>query len=408
MRRTRHQYDAIVVGARVAGAATAMLLARAGLNVLVVDRTAAGSDTLSTHALMRSGVLQLARWGLLPAVQAAGTPPVTRTVFDYGARETAVTLGESAGVSALYAPRRTVLDPILVDAAAAAGATVLFGISVGELRRDLGGRVCGIVARDRLGRQVVATAPVVIGADGLWSTVAEAVDAPVLATGRHASAVWSTYVSGLPDEGYRWSYAPGAGAGFIPTNDGLTCIFVGGPAGGFAVPSRNRRWEALLDTAATAVPIAGERLRAATPVEPVRGWPGIPSRRRRSHGPGWALVGDAGYYKDPLGTHGMSQALRDAELLADAVVGSVVDAGGDPVAQDTALAAYEARRDAMAFELFAATDALASYAWDLDGVEVLLRRLAVAMKDEVAAMVHRRTHGKAHGTVDGAAAPVAR
>jgi 2-polyprenyl-6-methoxyphenol hydroxylase-like FAD-dependent oxidoreductase len=385
MRAHTSHYDAIVVGARVAGAATAMLLARAGLDVLVVDRAAAGSDTLSTHALMRTGVRQLTQWGLLPAVQAAGTPPVTRAVFDYGRDQHAVAIRESAGVSALYAPRRHVLDPILVDAAAAAGVTVRFGVSVAELRRDLTGRVCGVVARDRAGRQLVATAPVVIGADGLWSTVAEAVDAPVLATGRNASACWCTYVAGLPDEGYRWFYAPGAAAGYIPTNDGLTCVFAGGPADRFHVPPRDGRWDALLDAFTAAAPAAAEQLRAATPAEPVRGWPGVPSRRRRSHGPGWALVGDAGYYKDPLGIHGMSQALRDAELLAEAVV----SAGDDPAALDTAMAGYEARRDALSAELFEATDALASYRWDVDQVTVLLRRLSAAMNAEVDATVDR-------------------
>src|SRR5206468_10109150 len=76
---TRH--DVVVVGARAAGAATAMLLAGAGLDVLVVDRSRYGADTLSTHALMRAGVAQLHRWGLLDAVVRAGTPPVRATTF---------------------------------------------------------------------------------------------------------------------------------------------------------------------------------------------------------------------------------------------------------------------------------------------------------------------------------------
>ena len=382
MPATTDRYDAIVVGARCAGAATAMLLARSGLDVLVVDRAPGATDTLSTHALMRLGVAQLARWDLLPAVQAAGTPPVTRTVFDYGTHETTISIKPAAGVSALYAPRRTVLDRILVEAAAAAGAQLRFGITVKGVRRDHTGRVSGIEATDRAGRRVVATAPLVIGADGVWSTVADALGAAVTEQGGHGGAVWCTYVTGLPHDGYRWFYRPGAAAGYIPTNDDATCVFAGMPADRFRVPPRADRWTALLDSFAMAAPTALDELRAATPVEPVRGWPGLPTRRRRAHGPGWALVGDAGYYKDPLGTHGITQALRDAQLLADAVV----PAAGLPSALDHALAGYEATRDALSAELFAATDALASYAWDVDEVTRLLRRLSSAMSAEVDVM----------------------
>ena len=117
---TRH--DVVVVGARAAGAATAMLLARAGLDVLVVDRGRYGADTLSTHAILRGGVLQLHRWGLLDEIVAAGTPAIRRTTFHYATDQVSVTVKPSHGIDALYAPRRTVLDPILVDAATAAAA----------------------------------------------------------------------------------------------------------------------------------------------------------------------------------------------------------------------------------------------------------------------------------------------
>lgn len=143
--RTASPYDVVVVGARPAGAATAMVLARAGLRVLVVDRSRYGADTLSTHALLRGGVLQLARWGLLNEVIAAGTPPVQRSVFHYGEERIEVPIRPAAGVDALYAPRRTVLDPILVDAARDAGAEVRFGLTVTGLCRDGTGRVTGVV-----------------------------------------------------------------------------------------------------------------------------------------------------------------------------------------------------------------------------------------------------------------------
>ncbi|WP_214110229.1 FAD-dependent oxidoreductase [Acrocarpospora catenulata] len=375
-----HRYDAIVVGARCAGAATAMLLARAGLRVLLADRAAPGTDTLSTHALMRGGVLQLTRWGLLDGVVAAGTPAITRTSFDYGCQATTVTIRASAGVSALYAPRRTVLDPLLAEAAEQAGAEVAFGFAVTGVHRDGQGRVCGVTGRDGLGRSRHAYAPLVIGADGLSSTVAEAVGATVTGRGRHASAFWLTYVTGPSNQGYRWFYRPGASFGLIPTNDGATCVFGGLPAAGFRAPARGARWQALLDMFTGAgLDETADELRSAAPVSPVRGWPGVPNTRRAACGPGWALVGDAGYYKDPIGTHGITQALRDAQILADAVVAGYGGAG--PVAD--ALARYERLRDGLSAGLFAATDAVAAHDWDLDTLQELLRRLSSEMSREV-------------------------
>src|SRR5262249_46031345 len=130
------EYDAVVVGARAAGATTAMLLAREGRRVLVVDRGGYGSDTLSTHALMRAGVLHLARWGLLGRIQASGAPLVSRTVFHYDDEVVDVPIAPRGNVPGLYAPRRTVLDPVLVDAAVAAGADVRYRVRLADLVRD--------------------------------------------------------------------------------------------------------------------------------------------------------------------------------------------------------------------------------------------------------------------------------
>jgi len=246
------RWDVVVVGARVAGAATALLLARSGLRVLCLERARPGSDTVSTHALMRAGVLQLRRWGLLDAVVATGTPAIRRTVFHYGTESVPVTPRPAFGVDALRAPRRTVLDSLLADAAAGAGATVRFGTAVTALCRDAGGRVTGVVTRDRRGRVRTERAGVVIGADGRDSLVAGAVGAEVLVAGRASSAFVYGYWADLPSDGYEWFYRPGSSAGTIPTNDGLTCVFVcappaamdrlvaaGGPGG--AVPRRRRR-----------------------------------------------------------------------------------------------------------------------------------------------------------------------
>ena len=243
-------YDVVVVGARAAGAATARLLARSGLSVLLVDRGRYGTDTLSTHALMRGGVLQLHRWGLLDQVIAAGTPPVRQATFRYDGQAVAVSVKPSHGVDALYAPRRTVLDPILVEAAEDAGAEVRFGVAVGDVERDQSGRVAGVVGRVRDGAEFRARARVVVGADGVRSTIAERVAAPVERVGTGISATTYGYWPGLDVAGYQWNFKADAASGVIPTNDGLACVFAsatprrigrGGAAALLAGPRGDRR-----------------------------------------------------------------------------------------------------------------------------------------------------------------------
>jgi 2-polyprenyl-6-methoxyphenol hydroxylase-like FAD-dependent oxidoreductase len=183
----RH-YDALVVGARCAGAATAMLLARRGLRVLAVDRGAPGTETLSTHALMRGGVLQLSRWGLLGRIAARGTPPIRRTSFHYGEEEVAIALRPGDGVDALYAPRRSVLDGVLADAAVEAGAELRHGATLLGLLTGPGDRVTGGLVMDAEGELHQVSAGIVVGADGIGSAVARLAAAPVLREARHATA----------------------------------------------------------------------------------------------------------------------------------------------------------------------------------------------------------------------------
>lgn len=380
----------IVVGGRVAGAATAMLLARAGMRVLCLERTRLGSDTLSTHALMRAGVLQLSRWGLLDAVAAAGVPPVHRVVFHYGHDSTTVTMRPGAGVDALYAPRRTFLDALLARSAAAAGARVEHGATVTSLLRGADGAVTGVSVRRRDGVRE-EHAPLVVGADGLRSLVAAEVGAAVRWQGRTAADSTYGYLA-VPTAGYEWYYDEGCGGGLIPTNDGLTCVFAGaaGGSGGGAAARTTRR-------AARSATSAGDEPWAGAPVPPalaerIAGLPvagrlrrvhGVPGFLRSAAGPGWALVGDAGAWKDPMSTHGMTDALRDAELLARAVLA----APGPGVQQRESLAAYEATRDRLTLPLLEATEPLAGFRWDLEEVQGLLRGLAAAMADEVDALL---------------------
>ncbi len=377
--------DVVVVGARAAGAPTAMLLARAGLRVTLLDRGRHGSDTVSTHGLMRGGVLQLSRWGLLDEIVAAGTPPVRRTTFHYVDDEPVrISLRSSPGVDALYAPRRHLLDRVLVDAAARAGARVRHRTAVSGLLRDGAGRVRGVRA-DGPGGGVEIPARLVIGADGIGSRVAREVAAPVRHRGRAGSAVRYAYVAGVPDQGYEWAYGDGAAAGVIPTNDGLACVFVATAPDRMRALGRSGPPDTVMGRLlADAAPALAGRVDLAGRVGPVRGWGGVRGFVRRSWGPGWALVGDAAYFKDPISTHGLTDALRDADLLAEAVLEVLA---GTPEAD--ALGHYEATRDRLSGQLFAASDAIAAYDWRGSEVQPLLRRLNAAMADEIELLEQR-------------------
>ena len=314
------RYDALIVGARAAGAATALLLARAGARVLVVERDAPGTDTLSTHALMRGGVMQLARWGLLDRVIAAGTPPV---------RDDALRLRRRAdhGRDQAAPGDRRALQPAAHGARPDPRRRRHRSRRHRPLRRLVHGRAA---RRRRPGRRARSSAPptawrrsragIVIGADGRRSRVARAVAAPLRHAGVHAAASVYAYVAGIADRGNRWHYAPGAAAGVIPTNDGLHVVFASVPPARFRAPMRGdlaaglARALAEVD-AGLAAEVAAGRL-ASRPLA----FAGEPGWLRAAHGPGWALVGDAGYFKDPITAHGLTDALRDAELLATAVL----------------------------------------------------------------------------------------
>jgi flavin-dependent dehydrogenase len=354
----RSRYDAIVVGARCAGAATAMLLARRGMKVLAVERSRYGSDTLSTHALMRGGVLQLHRFGLLPAVAAAGTPPIRVTTFHYGDEQITVPIKPRNGVDALYAPRRTVLDAILADGAREAGVDVLHGVRVTDLMYSDEGRVVGAILEEHGVGSVPVGSGIVIGADGVDSSVARLAGSEPYRLGRNACGFVYGYWSGLDVGGSHWYYRPGVSAGAIPTNDGLTVVFV-------AVP-RERFWsEVRLDLETgyqrallEAAPALSASLAKAARAGGLRGFAGEMGFFRRSFGPGWALVGDAGYFRDPITAHGITDALRDAEILARAVAAD----------SDRALEEYQASRDELASGLFQASDDIAGFGWDLETV----------------------------------------
>jgi flavin-dependent dehydrogenase len=363
-------YDAVVVGGRVAGASTALLLARAGHGVAVVDRVRFPSDTLSTHLIWPSGVIQLQRWGLLEAILDAGTPllPTIRNNVDGIAFETPV--WAESGVEAVCAPRRTVLDPTILAAAERAGAEVFEGVTVDGLSRDRRGRIDGVVGHRDDGRPLRIAAGLVVGADGWRSRVARDAGAATYDGHEPSNAIHYAYWSGLDDGGVElWFRSPGLMAGAFPTNDGA-CVYVNCRSG------RSRELRSDLDRnylrfVAEAAPDLAARLATASRTSPVRGTPGLPGFVRQAHGPGWVLVGDAGCTNDPASAHGITAALRDAELAARAI-----DAGlRDPATAQEAMQAFQATRD-RSRPLYDLGWAMASYEWDARAMLDLQARFA--------------------------------
>jgi len=353
-----------------------MLLARAGHRVLVVDRGRYGTDTLSTHALMRGAVVQLRRWNILPAIIESGATPVRRATFVYGEESVSVPIASRDGVDALYAPRRDVLDRLLVDAAGAAGADLVYGVRLKGLHRSGNGRVTGVCLEDESGRLHHVASRLVVGADGMRSTVARLVDAQSYRIGRHATGTMYGHWSGLDVDGYGWYFVPGLSAGAIPTNAGQVCVSLSVPGSAFATMFAHQPFEVFMDLLSRVAPgLAGQVRRAGQ--SRLHGFAGHAGYFRQAYGPGWALVGDAGYFKGPLTAHGITDALRDAELLARAINTGI----------DGALAEYQAQRDASSQDLFDATDAIASFTWNLTDIRVLHEALAKAMSREVKLLV---------------------
>ena len=372
LRTFQHRYDALVVGARCAGAATAFLLARAGAKVLLIDRQEYGSDTMSTHALMRTGVLQLHRWGLLDAVMAEGTPEIRYTAFHYGEDSLRILIRREHGVEYLCAPRRTVLDRVLVDAARRAGADVRHGVVLSELQLDSAGRVTGARLRDLEGCESSVRSDMLIGADGRQSTVARLVDAETcVESGSSAGCVYG-YFEGLRREGFHWHFSEDAAASVIPTNHGQHCVVASVPSAAFSATFRGNVEPGFFRILGANSAELEADVRRARLAGRLRGFVGGRGFMRRAHGPGWALVGDAGYFKDPLTAHGITDALRDAELLVRAIL--------DGKAQ--ALQAYQHERDALSLTLFKVTAAIASFRWDLDEVRMLHTQLSASMRAE--------------------------
>jgi len=334
-------FDAIVVGARCAGSPVAMLLARKGHRVLLVDRAGFPSDALSTHLIHNAGTAALHRWGLLEALADTGCPPIGRYAFDLDVAAFAGSPRPADGVPFGYGPRRRVLDHLLIQAAASAGAEVRERFLVEEVLSD-GDRAVGIRGRGGGSGSVSERARIVVGADGLHSLVARAAGAPRYHERPTLTACYYSYWSGVPTDGAEvFNRIPRVWAAF-PTHDDLTCVAVGWPRSEFE--ANRHDVEGAFHRALELAPEFAERVREGRREERFSGTGDLPNFFRKPFGPGWALVGDAGYHKDPCTALGITDAFRDAEGLADAVHAWLAGEAG----YEAALGRYERARNEQA------------------------------------------------------------
>jgi flavin-dependent dehydrogenase len=338
-------YDIAVVGARCAGSPTAMLLARKGYRVLLVDKATFPSDTMSTHFIHAPGVARLKRWGLLDKVVASNCPPVRSYRVDLGPFSLTGSPPPVDDVATGYAPRRTVLDKLLVDAAVTAGAELRERFTIEDVCFE-DGRVAGIRGRTRNDTRVTERARLVIGADGVHSVIARSVGAALDQEKPTVACAYYTYWSGVSVGGVELYPRDRRMTVAFPTNDDLVCTFMEWPREEFHVVRADI--EGQYFKTLELVPALAERLRRGQRAGRFMGTGDLPNFFRKAYGPGWALVGDAGHHKDPNGAHGISDAFRDAELLADAVDRGL--SGRQPL--EEALAAYEYQRNASALPAF--------------------------------------------------------
>jgi flavin-dependent dehydrogenase len=347
-------YDAIIVGARCAGSPTAMLLARRGFKVLLVDRATFPSDTISTHILWPHGAEVLARWGLLPRLAGTGLPPICRRMkFDVGPFALHGTIPDANDGRGGFCPRRTVLDHLLLTAAAESGVEVREGFSVDELLMT-DGVVVGVRGRGRGERLIEERARIVIGADGVHSFVARAVRAREYDLRPIAACAYYSYFSGVSQDDIELYVRDHCAFGGAPTNDGLHLVMVNWPASDFPrvrADVEGHVWPALEHS-----PDFAARVRGGRREEKWYGTAGVRGYFRKPHGRGWALVGDASYDRDPITAQGISDAFIDAESLAEAV-SSVLSGDGT---FEKRLAGHETARNERVRPMYEFTTELAA------------------------------------------------
>ncbi len=331
-------HDVIVVGGRCAGASVAMLLARRGHKVLLLDRDDFPSDMpVSTHLVWQAGTAKLKEWGLLDRLRATGCAAMEEINLDLGPFSLSGKPKPAGDVTECYGPRRFVLDKLLVDEACAAGAELRQGSVTDLLIED--GRVTGVRYADAAGAPVEAKARIVIGADGANSTVARLAGAAAYNERPQLAGNIYAYFRGLKLDGLEFIARPGRMFYAWRTNEDLCVAGVCCRHEDFRALSQDPETSVFAELAEQA-PAFHARLRGA---QREGAWLKASNRSffRKAFGPGWALVGDAGLTMDPITAAGISNAFRDAQFLADAAHEGLSGA----VPMEAALARYEAQRD---------------------------------------------------------------
>jgi len=355
-------YDAIIVGARCAGAPTAMLLARRGHRVLMVDKASFPSDMLSGHFIQPAGVARMHRWGVLDRVAQSGCPAIHETLLDFGTETIqGVPRPTVEGISAGYCPRRYVLDTILAEQAINDGVELWEGFTMERLIME-GDRVVGIRGTTPNGLEITERAGIVIGADGPNSRVARNVAAPVYDTAPSLTCAFYSYWSGVPCTKAEVYIRQGGRVIATPTHDGLTLVAVVWPEAIFAGirPHIDRHYrEALRDWA----PDLAQRVENGVQADRYYGISRQENFFRKPYGDGWALAGDAGYHRDAITAQGISDAFRDADMLSEAVDAGLT--GREPMI--VALAGYEQSRNAAVRTMYGLTLQLADVHRPLTG-----------------------------------------
>jgi len=358
--------DVLVAGAGVAGAATALLLARAGLSVLVVEARPRDHRPGFVLPIQRPGVALLADWGLLDALQRAGVPTLSQSAFCYGDRCTTIRSQPQHGVEGPLAVDQPLLDRVLRTAAERAGARFFDAHALKHVLRARG-RVRGAAVVNAQREAIEISASWIVGADGVASTVAHLVGAPLQREGSYATSTIAAEFEGLECPGARWHFRSGLAGGAMGLRGNRTLAFVSASSRLYRERLRRDLAASLYDGIEQLSRSLGGQLASAHRVGTFFGGSEHVAYARRPVGPGWLLVGDAGAFTDPIVGHGLTAALRDAHLAAAAIC-------------EGSTTAFAEARDAMDDEIAAIGERIASFRWSLDELPLLHLRLADALR----------------------------
>jgi flavin-dependent dehydrogenase len=366
--------DAIVVGARCAGSSASIALARAGRRVVVLDQARFPSDTLSTHLLFAGGVAELQAVGALARVEALGAPRLPFAQMVASGIEVLATYTPVDGIEYGMCVRRAGLDAALVETAREAGAEVRERARVTELVWE-GERVSGVCYVDADDHRCELRAPLIIGADGRRSTVARLVDAvdPYRSNANQRACYFAYFFdgrSGSREVAAQWRDGRELGTAF-PCDGGLVLVLLMPPVERAAAFRADLAGE--FERTVERIPGLRARLEDCMRASKIRLATDTTSYFRRSSGPGWALPGDAGHFKDPITAQGIRDAVRFGRLLGE-IAAPVLD---DVARLDRATAAWEQRRERECLPSYQWTNQLAR-ADSISPLEIELYRAAAS------------------------------